>query len=109
MKIPRKLLIRTSLAILVSLLVLLQVRLWVSEDGYAEVSRLNERVAVQSDENARFHERNQRLDAEVKDLKRGFGALEERARSDLGLVAPEESFYVIDDDAIAEQGAQSER
>ena len=98
---------RTVLVILVCMLALLQVRLWISEDGYAEVSRLSKRVAAQQEENTRLTDRNDRLDAEVKDLKRGFGALEERARSDLGLVGPEESFYVIGDDPDA--GKETDR
>jgi cell division protein FtsB len=83
--------------VLLCLFVLLQVRLWVSEDGYREMSRLRSQVELQRDENRKLAERNARLDAEVKDLKRGFAAVEERARSDLGLIAPEESFYVFGD------------
>jgi cell division protein FtsB len=91
------------------MLAMLQVRLWVSEDGFAEVSRLSEWVTSQREENARLRERNERLEAEVKDLKRGFGALEERARSDLGLVSPEESFYVIGDDSSRAKAAEDDR
>lgn len=82
---------------LLCLLVLLQVRLWVSEDGFGEMTRLRRQVAFQQQENKGLIERNERLDAEVKDLKSGFAAVEERARSDLGLILPEESFYVFGD------------
>lgn len=80
--------------VLVALLALLQVRLWVSEDGFRGAAQLRGQVAAQREENARLAERNRRLDAEVADLKQGFSALEERARSDLGLIAPNESFFI---------------
>lgn len=99
----RRNLLRTATALLGCLLILLQFRLWVSEDGYSELQRLRAEVSFQGSENARLADRNQRLDAEVQDLKRGFAALEERARSDLGLIAPGESFYVMGDSATAEE------
>lgn len=82
---------------LLCLFVVLQVRLWISDDGFREMSRLQNQVAVQKNENRELAARNARLDAEVKDLSRGFAAVEERARADLGLIAPEESFYVFGD------------
>jgi cell division protein FtsB len=80
---------------LVIVLILLQWRLWLSDDGWPEVSRLREGVASQTQENERLAERNSRLQAEVSDLKGGFAALEERARSDLGMVGADESFYLF--------------
>jgi cell division protein FtsB len=82
-------------AVLVVLLGLLQLRLWVSEDGFRGVAQLRGQVAAQRGENRRLAERNRRLDAEVADLRQGFSALEERARSDLGLIGPNESFFII--------------
>ncbi len=81
-------------AVLVVILAILQVRLWVSEDGFRGVARLEEQVAAQRTENRQLTERNRRLDAEVADLRQGFSALEERARSDLGLIGPNESFFI---------------
>ena len=81
-------------ALLVSLL-LLQYRLWLSNDGVAEVLRLSSAVAARQADNARAAERNRQLAAEVRDLKQGYTALEERARSDLGMVAGNESFYQV--------------
>jgi len=80
---------------LFALLLALQVRLWLSEDGYGEIVRLEEQVRSQTLENQRLKERNSQLDAEVEDLKGGFAALEERARSDLGMVGRDESFYLF--------------
>ena len=76
-------------------LLLLQYRLWLSGDGVREVWRLRSAVAVQQSENTRLQERNRQLGAEVRDLKQGYAALEERARSDLGMVAGNETFYQV--------------
>lgn len=88
-----------SLRLLVVTLILacgaLQVRLWLSEDGWSEVLQLRNSVADQRAENDRLAERNARLRAEVADLKGGFAALEERARSDLGMIVDGESFYLL--------------
>ncbi len=87
--------VRAVLAGLVALLVLLQWRLWLSDDGWPEVVRLRDSVAVQVEDNERRAERNAQLRAEVADLKDGFAALEERARADLGMVGEDESFYLF--------------
>jgi cell division protein FtsB len=81
--------------LLLMLLTTLQYRLWVSEDGFREVWRLEGRGQAQAAENQRLKDRNAQLDAEVEDLKSGFSALEERARSDLGMVGSDESFYLF--------------
>jgi len=87
--------LRLIITALLLLLVVLQARLWISEDGYREVIRLNNKIEQQAEENAKMQERNRRLEAEVKDLKSGFTALEERARADLGMIGEGESFYVF--------------
>lgn len=86
---------RVLAGVLVASLLALQLRLWVSEDGFRGVARLDNQVSAQKIENARLVERNRRLEAEVTDLREGFSALEERARADLGLVGPNESFYIV--------------
>jgi len=60
-----------------------------------EVVRLKGAVATQQTENARLTERNGQLAAEVRDLKQGYAALEERARNDLGMIAGNETYYQI--------------
>jgi cell division protein FtsB len=82
-------------AALLLALVLLQYRLWVSGDGMRETLRLQNAVAAQQAENARLSERNRQLAAEVHDLKQGYAALEERARSELGMIAGNETFYQV--------------
>jgi cell division protein FtsB len=74
---------------------LLQYRVWFSEDGVRELDRLERAVAAQSHENEQLTERNRQLAAEVRDLKTGLEALEERARSDLGMIASHETFYQV--------------
>jgi cell division protein FtsB len=73
----------------------LQYRVWFSEDGVRDVSRLQEAVASERAENDQLAERNRQLAAEVRDLKTGMDALEERARSDLGMIAHNETFYQV--------------
>lgn len=96
--------LRVVVAVLVVVLGLLQVRLWVSEDGFRGVAQLRRQVAAQQQENQQLTDRNRRLEAEVADLRQGFSALEERARSDLGLIGPRESFYIFSDGRAAGTG-----
>ncbi len=93
--ISERLLMRVGTAVLASLLLLLQVRLWGSDDGYREVARLATLIRTQAAENVRLFQRNQRLEAEVVELRKGDGAVEERARADLGLIGPDETFYLF--------------
>jgi cell division protein FtsB len=80
---------------LVVLLVLLQYRLWLGEGGLREVRRLRTEIQAQRDENQQLKERNRTLAAEVLDLKKGTVAIEERARTDLGMVGKGETFYQV--------------
>ncbi len=82
-------------AILIVLLLILQYTLWLGEGGLVRVWSLNEQVAVQEQENARLRERNKALEAEVLDLKQGLEAIEERARSDLGMIKKNETFHQV--------------
>ncbi len=97
---------RWLLWVLVILLVLLQYRLWVGDGSLAEVWDLYRQVENQKEENQRLHERNQALDAEVRDLKQGLEAIEERAREELGMVREDETFYQIVDDPEKEPEPQ---
>jgi cell division protein FtsB len=83
------------IAALAALVLLLQYRIWASPDGVREVLQLKRAVAAQAAENGQLTERNQQLVAEVRNLKQGFEAVEERARSDLGLVVPNETYYQV--------------
>ena len=81
--------------LLTVLLLMLQYRLWFSHDGLPSVLHLNRSVEIQRQDNAVLQERNQVLAAEVQDLKSGLDALEERARSELGMIKPGETFIQI--------------
>lgn len=95
-------------AVLLGVILAIQYRLWISRDGVGEVLQLREAVAAQRDENARLTQRNEQLAAEVRDLKQGFSALEERARSDLGMIARNETYYQVVPKAGAAVGAGSQ-
>ncbi len=82
-------------AILVLALISLQARLWFSEQGLREVSRLRAAIETQATANREQLARNRQLVAEVTDLKGGLSALEERARSELGMVGNNETFYQV--------------
>ena len=86
---------RVLLIVLLSLLALLQARLWFSDGGYREVWRLRGQVAEQEDENQFLLDRNTALEAEVQDLRGGLAAAEERARTDLGMIRREETFFQV--------------
>jgi cell division protein FtsB len=86
---------RIFAAILAIALVLLQGRLWLSDRGLREVSGLNSALEAQRTVNQSQVERNRQLGAEVANLKGGLTALEERARSELGMVAASETFYQV--------------
>src|SRR5262245_23650220 len=80
--------------LLVALLAL-QYRLWISSDGLREVWRLEEAIATQQQENDGLEARNRALAAEVRDRKEGHAALEERARTDLGMIGANETFFQV--------------
>lgn len=82
-------------------LILLQYRIWISDDGVRAVERLQHVVTTQEQLNARLTERNSRLAAEVQDLKSGTAAIDELARSDLGMIGPNETFYQVVEPAPA--------
>ncbi len=76
-------------------LLALQYRLWVSGNGMREVWRLEQAIAAQQQENDGLASRNRALAAEVRDLKDGQAAIEERARTDLGMIGASETFYQV--------------
>ncbi|AOM00634.1 cell division protein FtsB [Cobetia marina] len=80
---------------LLLLLALLQYRLWWGENGVTELFDIRARVQQLSREAAQLDNRNQRLGAEVVDLKNGLAAIEERARNDLGMVRKDEQFLWV--------------
>lgn len=80
---------------LLLLLLGMQYRLWVGDGGWAEVARLRAQIEELEAANADLRTRNNKLEAEISSLKTGVEAMEERARSDLGMVKEGEDFFLI--------------
>lgn len=91
---------KATMILLTVLLLLLQYRLWFSHDGLPAVLHLKRDVEIQRQDNANLAERNQVLTAEVHDLKSGLDAIEERARSELGMIKEGETFFQIIEDPV---------
>ena len=88
--------------VLIALFFALQVKLWIGDGSLSEVHLLNKAVEQQRHENKLISERNDSLAAEVMDLKQGLEAVEERARSELGMIKNNnETFYQVIEDRQA--------
>ncbi len=83
--------------IFVALIALLQYPLWLGKGSWLRVWDLNQKIVAQKSTNAELKLRNDTLDAEVRDLKQGNTAIEERARSELGMIKQDEVFYQVID------------
>ena len=86
--------------IFVILIALLQYPLWLGKGSWLRVWNVNQQIDEQKDKNAAFKQRNETLNAEVRDLKQGNAAIEERARSELGMIKQDEVFYQVIDQAL---------
>jgi cell division protein FtsB len=75
------------------LIVLIQYPLWIGKGGWLRVWDADRQLALQKEKNARLQARNTALEADVRDLKQGHEAVEERARYELGMVKPDEVFF----------------
>ena len=101
--------LRIIVVVLVALLAWLQYRLWAGEGSEREVAALRAQVERQAHDNQGLRQRNDALAAEVDDLKSGEAAVEERARSELGMIKPGETFYrVVDPPQSAQSPSQPE-
>ncbi len=92
---PDRLLVRWLALAFVVLIAALQYPMWLGKGGWLQVRELDRQVAAQRAANAKLKERNDALDAEVRDLKTGTEAIEERARSELGMVKHDEVFFQL--------------
>lgn len=84
--------------ILAALIIALQYPLWLGKGSWLKVWETDQAVKKQQAENERLKQRNAYLDAEVKDLKTGYEAIEERARNELGMVKQDEVFFQVMDE-----------
>lgn len=86
---------RHIVIVLAILLLLLQYKLWLGNGSIPRVWELKQALEMQRDENEHLRERNLALEADVKDLREGLEAIEERARMELGMVREGETFFQI--------------
>ena len=77
------------------LLLFFQFQLWLGEGGLAKKLTLEREVAEQEAQNEMLRQRNQTLVSEVVDLKEGVESIEERARTDLGMIKEGETFFMV--------------
>jgi cell division protein FtsB len=82
-------------AILMALLLIFHAQLWMGRGSIVNVRDLQQRLTVQEAKNAKAQARNDQLSAEVRDLKEGLEMVEEKARSELGMVKPNEIFVQV--------------
>jgi cell division protein FtsB len=99
--------VKILIGVLIVILVALQYKLWIADDGYRNVRRLQQELAAQKVENDKLRERNQALQAEVEDLKSGLAAIEELARNELGMIKEGETFFQIIQRAKGAGGARA--
>jgi len=78
-----------------ALIVLIQVPLWLGKGGWLRVSEIDRQVTAQQSTNGQLEGRNVALEAEVRDLKQGLEAIEERARYELGMIKADEVFFQV--------------
>lgn len=89
----------------IALIVLLQYPLWLGKGSWMRVWDVSQQIDKQKDANVALKSRNDTLDAEVRDLKQGYAAIEERSRSELGMVKQDEVFYQVMDAGSAPKQA----
>ena len=77
------------------LIVALQYPMWLGKGGWLQVRALDRQLSAQQESNARLKTRNDALDADVRDLKSGFEAIEERARAELGMIRHDEVMFQV--------------
>ena len=80
---------------LVALIALIQYPLWVGKGSWFRVWEIDQQIKSQREKNAKLQTRNNILDAEVRDLKQGLDAIEERARSEMGMIKQDEIFFQL--------------
>ena len=81
--------------VLVALIALIQYPLWLGKGSWFRVWEVDQQIKSQREKNAKLQTRNNILDAEVRDLKQGLDAIEERARSEMGMIKQDEIFFQL--------------
>jgi cell division protein FtsB len=89
--------------VFIALIVALQFPMWLGKGGWLQVREYDRQVTLQREANVRLKARNDALDADVRDLKTGYEAVEERARSDLGMIKHDEVLFQLQTSAAAKK------
>ena len=87
--------IRFFIVILIVFFLMIQFDIWFKEDGFYRVKELEQMIGNQVEENKRLKLRNEQLEREIEELKSGTESIEEKARTDLGMIKEGEEFYLI--------------
>ena len=87
--------IRFFIIILIVFFLMIQFDIWFKEDGFYRVKELEQMIGNQVEENKRLKLRNEQLEREIEELKSGTESIEEKARTDLGMIKEDEEFYLI--------------
>ena len=87
--------IRFFIIILIVFFLVIQFDIWFKDDGFYRVKELEQMIGSQVEENERLKLRNEQLEREIEELKSGTEAIEEKARTDLGMIKEGEEFYLI--------------
>ena len=87
--------IRFFIIILIVFFLMIQFDIWFRDDGFYRVKELEQMIGSQVEENERLKLRNEQLEREIEELKSGTESIEEKARTDLGMIKEGEEFYLI--------------
>jgi cell division protein FtsB len=101
--------VRVLTLTLAALIVLIQYPLWLGKGSWLRVWEVDQQIRSQRDANRQLQSRNDALEAEVRDLKVGLEAVEERARSELGMIRQDEIFFQVLEPAPAARAAEPPR
>jgi len=89
--------VKLVFVILLTLLIALQINIWIKKDGYKQMKEIENLIDLQTIENESLTKRNNRIKEEIKDMKNGQDAIEEKARTDIGMIKEGEEFFLINE------------
>jgi len=87
--------IRFFIIILIAFFLMIQFDIWLKDDGFSRVKELEQMIDSQTEENQKLKLRNEQLEQEIEELKTGTESIEEKARTDFGMIKEGEEFYLI--------------
>lgn len=87
--------IRFFIIILIGFFLMIQFDIWLKDDGFSRVKELEQMIDSQTEENQKLKLRNEQLEQEIEELKTGTESIEEKARTDFGMIKEGEEFYLI--------------